>query len=247
MDPLERPSPWWRGAALAEFATETWAAPEAARLDELRLAARERFVDARMRCGADGEAVIDAEALIRDRAAARGGLALLAPGQYATGRQGDALATLRRARACWPTSSVSIRGRALPSWNATCSPSRSSSPRRLPPRRRCDRAAVPPSPAPSDLVGRDPRARGRHRRRRAARPGPRRTAALALIAGDAGGGKSALLARLRDDLPRPRVAHGGGPVPGVARLAAGLGLDPGAARLAAHADPGPLRARSNRC
>ena len=41
----------WRGPALAEFTYETWAQPEIARLDELRLAAFEARLDADLECG----------------------------------------------------------------------------------------------------------------------------------------------------------------------------------------------------
>src|SRR6478672_5394896 len=61
---LEQALGLWRGDALAEFAQESWAAPEAARLDELRLVARERLVDARVRAGRPDEAVVDAERLV---------------------------------------------------------------------------------------------------------------------------------------------------------------------------------------
>src|SRR4051794_24096158 len=63
---LEQALALWRGDALAEFAVEPWAAPEAARLDELRLVARERLVDTQIRAGRAAEAVVSAETLIRD-------------------------------------------------------------------------------------------------------------------------------------------------------------------------------------
>ena len=116
----------WRGPALAEFATETWAEAEAARLEEMRLAARERLVDAQLLAGAAGDAVIAAEALTRDRPLREEGWRLLALGQYASGREGDALATLRRARSMLADELGVDPDRALPSWSATCSPSGSS-------------------------------------------------------------------------------------------------------------------------
>lgn len=88
----------WRGPALAEYAAESWAAPEAARLDELRLVVRERLVDAQVRAGSAAEAVLGAEALTRDAPLREEGWRLLALAQYVEGRQGEALATLRRAR-----------------------------------------------------------------------------------------------------------------------------------------------------
>src|SRR5690349_5462067 len=55
----------WRGEAYAEFAAEDWAQPEAARLEELRLAARELLLDATLRTGGAAEAVAEAELLTR--------------------------------------------------------------------------------------------------------------------------------------------------------------------------------------
>ena len=88
----------WHGAALAEFAVEEWAQPEAARLEELRLYARERLVDAALRAGATSEAVVAGESLVRDSPLREEAWRLLALAQYASARQADALATLRRAR-----------------------------------------------------------------------------------------------------------------------------------------------------
>ena len=41
----------WRGAVLAEFADAPWAGPEATRLEELRLSAREELVDLELTAG----------------------------------------------------------------------------------------------------------------------------------------------------------------------------------------------------
>src|SRR5438270_2352420 len=57
---LRRALVLWRGPALAEFARERWAEAEAARLEELRLHARERLVDAAIRAGAPGDAAAEA-------------------------------------------------------------------------------------------------------------------------------------------------------------------------------------------
>jgi predicted ATPase/DNA-binding SARP family transcriptional activator len=88
----------WRGAALAEFADAGWAAPEAARLTELQLAAREEVIDLELAAGRHTDVLGELEALtaahpLRERLHARLMLAL-----YRAGRQADALAAYRRAR-----------------------------------------------------------------------------------------------------------------------------------------------------
>jgi DNA-binding SARP family transcriptional activator/tetratricopeptide (TPR) repeat protein len=89
----------WHGGAYAEFAEESWAQPEAARLEELRLAARELLLDVALRTGGAAEAVPEAELLTRHAPLREEGWRLLALALWSTGRQADALAALRRARA----------------------------------------------------------------------------------------------------------------------------------------------------
>ena len=89
----------WRGSPLAEFADARWAAPEAARLTELQLAAREELVDLELAAGRHTAVLAELEALtaahpLRERLHARLMLAL-----YRAGRQADALAAYQRARA----------------------------------------------------------------------------------------------------------------------------------------------------
>ncbi|HST66035.1 MAG TPA: BTAD domain-containing putative transcriptional regulator [Mycobacteriales bacterium] len=89
----------WRGAALAEFSQARWAAPEATRLTELQLAAREELLDLELRAGRHAEVLAELEALtaahpLRERLHGRLMLAL-----YRAGRQADALAAYQRARA----------------------------------------------------------------------------------------------------------------------------------------------------
>jgi DNA-binding SARP family transcriptional activator len=96
---LQRALALWSGPALAAFAAEPWAEAEVARLTELRLLAHERLVEARLLAGAAAEAVLDAEALVRAAPLREEGWRLLAMAQYGCGRQGEALTTLRRARA----------------------------------------------------------------------------------------------------------------------------------------------------
>ena len=88
----------WRGPALADFAYETWAQSEIARLDELRLAAIEARLDAELECGRAAELVGELEALVREqplRERLRGQLMLAL---YRAGRQAEALDAYAAAR-----------------------------------------------------------------------------------------------------------------------------------------------------
>jgi DNA-binding SARP family transcriptional activator len=95
---LDRALGLWRGPAYAEFATEAWAVAEAARLDGLRILARERWCEAVLRAGAATDAVLAAEVLTIQNPLREEGWRLLAMSLYASGRQADALTALRRAR-----------------------------------------------------------------------------------------------------------------------------------------------------
>ncbi|MEU2209257.1 AfsR/SARP family transcriptional regulator [Streptomyces hygroscopicus] len=88
----------WRGPAYAEFADEDWARGERSRLAELRLHAVERQAEARLALGLAAEAVPDLEAHLAEHPWREGAWRVLALALYRTGRQGDALAVLRRAR-----------------------------------------------------------------------------------------------------------------------------------------------------
>ncbi|WP_169947882.1 AfsR/SARP family transcriptional regulator [Microbispora sp. H11081] len=88
----------WHGTPYSDFADQPWAEAEVARLSELRLVARERHADAGLRMGLHAETVPDLEALTTEHALREEGWRLLALGLYRCGRQGDALAALRRAR-----------------------------------------------------------------------------------------------------------------------------------------------------
>jgi DNA-binding SARP family transcriptional activator/pimeloyl-ACP methyl ester carboxylesterase len=88
----------WRGPALAEFASEPFATPEGARLEELRLAALEDRIEADLACGRASEVVGELESLIarhplRESLRRRQMLAL-----YRSGRQAEALAAYQEAR-----------------------------------------------------------------------------------------------------------------------------------------------------
>ncbi|WP_433519839.1 BTAD domain-containing putative transcriptional regulator [Nonomuraea sp. CA-143628] len=95
---LEEALGWWRGPAYAEFAEEDWARAERSRLAELRLQAVERQADARLSLGLAAEAVPDLDAHVAEHPWREDAWRLLALALYRTGRQGDALAVLRRAR-----------------------------------------------------------------------------------------------------------------------------------------------------
>ncbi|MER7129780.1 BTAD domain-containing putative transcriptional regulator [Streptosporangium saharense] len=89
----------WRGPAFAEVADEPWAGAETARLNELRLIATELHVAAGLRLGDPATVVPEAERLTRDEPLREEGWRLHALALWSSGRQADALATLRRARA----------------------------------------------------------------------------------------------------------------------------------------------------
>jgi predicted ATPase/DNA-binding SARP family transcriptional activator len=89
----------WRGPALAEFADQPWARAEAAKLEELRLAAQEALVDLRLAAGGHAELVGELEALVAAnplRERLRGQLMLAL---YRSGRQADALRAYGETRA----------------------------------------------------------------------------------------------------------------------------------------------------
>ncbi|WP_256862722.1 AfsR/SARP family transcriptional regulator [Microbispora sp. GKU 823] len=140
----------WQGTPYSDFADQSWAEAEVARLSELRLVARERHADAGLRMGLHAETVPDLEALTTEHALREEGWRLLALGLYRCGRQGDALAALRRpARSC-PTSWASTPGRRCGSW------SRTSWPRTPGSTSCCPRPGGPPRSARPGRPGRSP-------------------------------------------------------------------------------------------
>jgi DNA-binding SARP family transcriptional activator len=88
----------WRGPAYADFAEEDWAQGERSRLTELRLRAVERQAEARLALGLAADAVPGLDAHVTEHPWREEAWRLLALALYRTGRQGDALAVLRRAR-----------------------------------------------------------------------------------------------------------------------------------------------------
>jgi DNA-binding SARP family transcriptional activator len=88
----------WRGPPLADLAFEPFAANEASRLEELRTAAVEELIDARLSLGASAELVAELETLITEhpfRERLRGQLMLAL---YRAGRQAEALEAYQEAR-----------------------------------------------------------------------------------------------------------------------------------------------------
>jgi DNA-binding SARP family transcriptional activator/class 3 adenylate cyclase len=88
----------WRGAPLAEFSSAPFAHAASARLEELRLAALERRVEADLALGRHADLVGELESLIREHPFRERLRAQLILALYRSGRQADALGTYRAAR-----------------------------------------------------------------------------------------------------------------------------------------------------
>nr|WP_281371672.1 BTAD domain-containing putative transcriptional regulator [Petropleomorpha daqingensis] len=145
----------WRGPALADYAEEPWAEAEIGRLSELRAAARERLLAARLELGEAAMLVPDLESMVGEEPLREERWRLLALALYRAGRQADALAALRRARTTLADELGVDPGPALRELESQVL---SQSPAlRIPP----SRAAAPaPQPAPAapprdDLTDRD--------------------------------------------------------------------------------------------
>jgi DNA-binding SARP family transcriptional activator len=87
----------WRGPALADFVFEPFAAAEIARLEELRLLALERSLEAQLEDGSAPELVGELEALVTEAPLREHARAQLMLALYRSGRQADALETYRGA------------------------------------------------------------------------------------------------------------------------------------------------------
>ncbi len=88
----------WRGEALGDVADGDVLRPAAARLDELRLVALERRVEADLACGRHRELVGELEALTAEHPMRERPQALLMLALYRCGRQADALEVYRATR-----------------------------------------------------------------------------------------------------------------------------------------------------
>lgn len=82
---------WWRGPAFGDLADNEWIRPEAVRLDELRLSATERWIDARLSVGEDLELIGDLERLVAVHPLRECFWRQLMVSLYRSGRQAEAL------------------------------------------------------------------------------------------------------------------------------------------------------------
>ncbi|HEV7829997.1 MAG TPA: BTAD domain-containing putative transcriptional regulator [Pseudonocardiaceae bacterium] len=89
----------WRGKAYADVADAGWAAPEVARLEELRLSVVEARCAAQLQLGEHHSAVAELEMHVRAHPLREHGCELLALALYRAGRQAEALGVLRVTRA----------------------------------------------------------------------------------------------------------------------------------------------------
>jgi predicted ATPase/DNA-binding SARP family transcriptional activator len=96
---LEEALGLWRGPALAEFADQPWAQAEAARLEELRLAATEALVELRLAAGGPAGLVGELEALVAANPTRERPRGQLMVALYRSGRQADALRVYTETRA----------------------------------------------------------------------------------------------------------------------------------------------------
>ena len=88
----------WRGAPLAEFRFEEFAAQEIGRLEELRLLGLAQHLEAELALGRAAESVAELQALVREHPLQENLRRLLMLALYRAGRQGDALAAYQAAR-----------------------------------------------------------------------------------------------------------------------------------------------------
>ena len=88
----------WRGPALAEFAFEQFAQPEAARLDEVRAVVLEDMLEAEMALGNHATLIGDITVAVGERPLRERLWSLLMLALYRSGRQGEALRAFAMAR-----------------------------------------------------------------------------------------------------------------------------------------------------
>jgi DNA-binding SARP family transcriptional activator len=89
----------WRGAALADLADQPFLEHEAARLEEMRLLALERALEADLACGLHADALAEAEGLVHAHPLRERPRELVMLALYGAGRQAEALEAYRRTRA----------------------------------------------------------------------------------------------------------------------------------------------------
>ncbi|WP_378737002.1 BTAD domain-containing putative transcriptional regulator [Nocardia brasiliensis] len=172
--------PLWQGPAYAEFAEQGWARAEVDRLDGLRQVAVEQRAAALIELARAAEAVPVLNSLLAEHPLREHAWQLLAVALYRSGRQSDALAALRRIRDLLRTELGADPG---PELQRVAADILAHAPHLLAPTART-------SPRGRGFVGRRLEfAALQHAAEDAARHGHAR---LALLAGAAGAGKSAL-------------------------------------------------------
>ncbi|MGY1714603.1 BTAD domain-containing putative transcriptional regulator [Geodermatophilus sp. SYSU D01106] len=193
----------WRGPAYAEYADEPWAAPEASRLDELRLTAVERRAAVALEDPRGRDPLPQLRAHVAEHPLREEGWRLLALGLYRAGRQGEALAALREVRARLSEELGVDPGPELRALEeAVLAQAPSLLPVRTPaPVVGSPAPAAPPPPLPASPAPEAPRPVGREAELRALQAAARRAAGgrveLVLLAGEAGSGKTTVLDHLR--------------------------------------------------
>ncbi|MFG2483122.1 ATP-binding protein [Streptomyces virginiae] len=208
----------WRGEAYGEWGLDSWASAEITHLNELRLMAQELAMECSLGAGKPHDVVLSAEAHVSRHPLREEGWRLLALGLWATGRQGDALAALRRAAAvCAEELGLDPGARLVELERAILRRDLDVLSAAVPPTPRAvaalhgppvggdpDPAAAPPTPhgesppegTPHPFVG---QRRELEMLERAARAGLQ-GGGLALVAGEGGAGKTALLTRFTASL-----------------------------------------------
>ncbi len=88
----------WRGPALADVQYESFALPEIARLEELRLGAIESRIEAQLGLGHHDQVIGELDAIVAEQPARERLRGLLMLALYRAGRQAEALETYREAR-----------------------------------------------------------------------------------------------------------------------------------------------------
>ncbi|MGW1060135.1 BTAD domain-containing putative transcriptional regulator [Micromonospora rubida] len=187
----------WRGPAYAEHATDGWARAEIDRLDELQLLAVQRRAEALLALGRAAEAATDLRAHADGHPLREDAWRLFALALYRAGRQGDALAALRRARATLAAELGVDPGPGLRQMEAdVLAQAPHLSLAGIPD---LPRAPVVVRPAPPPEAGTSFVGRGEEQARLLAAAGDvarRGRPAMALVSGDPGAGKTALVGAL---------------------------------------------------
>lgn len=98
VDAYRRALALWRGRAYSDVSAWPPAAPESARLEQLRVSAEEELLEMRLAAGDARSVVQDAERLVSEEPLREDRWAILATALYQANRQADALTALRRAR-----------------------------------------------------------------------------------------------------------------------------------------------------